>query len=127
MNILPVKAMSVGRAGTLNNRLKNNFKAEDDTNKKENKRANDNYQLANAVSFVASMAAVTGMCAMYGMDMWDRNQTLKNFEQVANKPEIKKDTFLVKDVTDDNKPDIILFKKDGSKVIFDLVDGTVKQ
>lgn len=52
---------------------------------------------------------------------------IENFVKIAESDEIQKDTFLVKDVTGDEKPDMILFKKDGTRVVFDMAEGKIKE
>ncbi len=78
------------------------------------------------IMFSGMIGVLAGIGIEKGMTMMDSKNIVDRFEKVANDPEIKKDTFMVKDVTGDDNPDMILFKKDGSKVVFDLTDGTVK-
>lgn len=140
MNIRPVSGFSAYNANKsiLKNNLRTNFKAvenyDDDEKIIKSQSPDDDIasgHLINTVQggllmFSALVGLVTGMGLEKGMDSAYTKQKLENFEKVVNDPEIKKDTFMVKDVTGDEKPDMILFKKDGSKVVFDLADGKVK-
>lgn len=46
---------------------------------------------------------------------------------IYQSPEIKKDTFTVKDVTGDEEPDLILYKKDGTRVVYDIKNEQLLQ
>lgn len=140
MNIRPVSGFSAYNTNKpiFKNNLRTNFKAvenyDDDEKIIKSQSPDDDIasgHLINTVQggllmFSAIVGLVTGMGLEKGMDSAYTKQKLENFEKVVNDPEIKKDTFMVKDVTGDEKPDMILFKKDGSKVVFDLADGKVK-
>lgn len=126
MNINSINAVSSYNVRGFNNPLKKNFKSNEQHIDDDKQNSYDHKQFANTITFIASMAAVTGMSIMYGLSSWEQNKTLDKFEKVINDSEIRKDTFLVKDVTGDEKPDMVLFKKDGSKVVFDIANGNVK-
>lgn len=140
MNIRPVSGFSAYNTNKsiFKNNLRTNFKAvenyDDDEKIIKSQSPDDDIasgHLINTVQggllmFSAIVGLITGMGLEKGMDSAYTKQKLENFEKVVNDPEIKKDTFMVKDVTGDEKPDMILFKKDGSKVVFDLADGKVK-
>lgn len=61
---------------------------------------------------------------------YDKDVMLKKmdrFQQYIESDDVINDRFEVKDITGDKTPDIILFKKDGSKVIFDMAEGKFKE
>lgn len=47
--------------------------------------------------------------------------------ELCNSDELQKDTFTVKDITKDDKPDMILYKKDGTKVVLDIYNNKILQ
>lgn len=47
-------------------------------------------------------------------------KNINTFQNILENNNIKKDTFLIKDMTGDNKPDLVLFKKDDSNIVIDL-------
>ena len=49
----------------------------------------------------------------------------KEVENIYQSNKIEKDTFTVKDMTYDDKPDLILYKKDGSKVVIDIANQEI--
>ena len=50
---------------------------------------------------------------------------LNKVANIAASDSIRQDTFTVKDVNKDENPDLILYKKDGSKVIIDITNKKV--
>ena len=48
------------------------------------------------------------------------NEFIDNISKIASSDSIKQNEFSVKDMNKDNHPDLVLYKKDGSKVILDL-------
>ncbi len=108
----------------LSSPLKQNFKANEQNQDNDSQTRYERNQLANAVTFIASMSALAGMGIAYGIDYWDRSLNFDKFEKVVNDPDIKKDTFLIKDVTGDKMPDMVFCKKDGTKVVFDVLNDT---
>ncbi len=48
------------------------------------------------------------------------NEFIDNISKIASSDSIKQNEFSVKDMNKDNHPDLVLYKKDGSKVIVDL-------
>lgn len=83
---------------------------------------------SNGICIGAMLAVLGGMAltvAVENDDKQKQTELFDKFEKVCTSPEIQKDTFLVKDVTGDGKADMILFKKDGTKVIFDIAKGEI--
>ncbi len=50
----------------------------------------------------------------------DKDQFINNISEIASSDSIKQNEFSVKDMNKDNHPDLVLYKKDGSKVVIDL-------
>lgn len=55
----------------------------------------------------------------------EQAEFLEKVEKVYNSDEIKKDTFTVKNIDEDENPVIILSKKDGSKVVVDIANKQI--
>lgn len=81
------------------------------------------------VSFIACGALLTAILGIAGLS--GLNSSKENQQDLITNPlesyDLRKDTLVIKDITGDEKPDIILFKEDGSKVIVDVENGKVLQ
>ena len=87
--------------------------------------ANTNVILGGLIGFMLG----SGITFHY-LDKQNNNNKenfLEKVQTIYNSKDIKKDTFKVEDITDDNKADIILYKKDGSKVVIDLAKQNILQ
>jgi len=90
---------------------------------------------AKRISQISHMNGfLVGLCisALFGLFVNHTNTTkskeyLDNVNELYNSDEIKKDTFTVKDVNEDDKPDIILYKKDGTRVVLDFYNNKILQ
>lgn len=73
--------------------------------------------------------AIIGALAIASSKINDNStdKFMRNVQKIYDSEDIKKDTFTVKDITDDKKPDIILYKKDGSKVVLDIYKQQILQ
>ena len=80
------------------------------------------------VGFGLTVLAVSGIaaCSSHEENKLE-DKFLEKVQTIYNSKGIKKDTFKVQDMTGDEKPDIILYKKDGSKVVIDLAAQEVLQ
>lgn len=81
--------------------------------------------LCIGAAFVLFIGAMLGM----GITSDSNNKAAKKFSEdvqnIYNSDDIQKDTFSVKDITGDENPDLILYKKDGSKVVIDIANQKV--
>ena len=63
----------------LSSPLKQNFKANEQNQDNDSQTRYERNQLANAVTFIASMSALAGMGIAYGIDYWYRSLNFYNF------------------------------------------------
>lgn len=56
-----------------------------------------------------------------------QNKFTEDTINLLQSDDIQKDTLLIKDVTGDEEPDLILFKEDGSKVIIDIANQNITE
>lgn len=87
----------------------------------------DNAYFVGAVLGVATciIAAGIGSCIAGGVGAQEQDEFLEKVQTICNSKDIKKDTFKVEDITEDNKADLILYKKDGSKVVIDIANQRI--
>lgn len=124
MKIAPITTSFTPR----NNNIKNNnikfsgYYGSDEYFKKE-KSATD----AAAILMGVTLASVfVGAGALLYDNKKDNSEKFrKEVENIYQSNNIQKDTFTVKDMTDDDKPDLILYKKDGSKVVIDIANQEI--
>ena len=77
--------------------------------------------IAAAVAAACTLGAMIGQCI--NSDKSSKNKDL--IENTIESNAIRTDTLLIKDETGDDKPDLILFKKDDSKVVIDVNNGKI--
>ena len=78
--------------------------------------------------FGLCMVLATG-CMM--MDDADKKEKYDEFaekvKEIASSKDVRQDSILIKDMNDDDSPDFVLFKKDGSKVIIDTKNQEITE
>lgn len=81
---------------------------------------------------LAGAALASTFVALPMWTMWSDSENAheefaNKVQEICTSEDIKKDTFKVEDMTGDKKVDIILYKKDGSKVVLDMENQQILQ
>ena len=53
------------------------------------------------------------------------DEFVSTIDSISKSEDINQNEFMVKDMNDDEKPDFVLFKKDGSKVVLDIANQQI--
>ncbi len=77
--------------------------------------------------FGGFIGMVLGILVGCGLNIFENKQFSEKYDKVINSEDIQKDTFTVKDITGDEKPDLILYQKDGSKIVIDIANQNILQ
>ncbi len=98
---------------------------EDSDNRKSN---NNGLAVGNAAGSALTLAVMLFGIAFGHQKTSEKYKSfLEKTEQIAASDSIKTDTFTVRDVNKDKNPDLILYKKDNSKVIIDFANQNILQ
>ena len=111
MNIAPISISNINSYGKANNNSKVSFSG-----------------LDTEKNWLMTCLAISGTTGLVGINAGRGIYTaklIKTVENISKSPEIKKDTFTVKDINGDEKSELILYKKDGSKIAIDLTSCDV--
>ena len=91
----------------------------------------DTYMYRQGVKMGAIYSLVVSLTAMaiamgYGNDKSEKanDAFVRKVEKVYNSEDIQKDRLEIMDATEDEVPDLILYNKDGSRVIVDVKEKT---
>lgn len=111
----------------VNNNCRNiNFKQHNETEGMTPEQKKDYEKFCNRAEggFIGAFIIALGLL---GVNLHKENKPrfVDEFVKTISDPELKKDTFTVTDITGDMKPDVILYKKDGSQVIVDVQNSMI--
>jgi len=80
---------------------------------------------AGGAAMCTFLAALGLLSVATNKDEKNTSDSLNLVSKVYNDPNTKKDRFEVRDVNNDETPEIILTKKDGSQVAIDILTGQI--
>ncbi len=79
-------------------------------------------------SFVSVVATALIAAVLHSDKKHQQEEFLRNVQEyVEDNSEVRKDTFTVADYNNDSIPDVILYKKDGSKVLLDVKNLKIQE
>ena len=122
MNIRAI-GITPNYTNTINHRKAISFG--DDRTDEKNEKICKNIS-SNAIGIILTTTIISMLIALGGNKQNKESENLfDKLEKNVKSSELQKDTFMVKDVTGDEKPDMILFKKDGTKVVLDIAENKI--
>lgn len=124
MRIAPITTNYI----TRNNNVKNNVKFSglyDDSDEKFERTKSEVNSAAMLVGLTVLATMGIGGALLLDNKKANNEEFCEKVEDIYHANNIQKDTFTIKDMTDDNKPDLILYKNDGSIVVIDIANQQV--
>lgn len=111
-----INAISMGYNRVNFGHVKNHSDKEIKTKNNDNKTTNI---VRNAIVGIAGAATIYGSYTVNSKNI-DTETFYDKLDKISLSDSIKKDTFTITDYNKDKSPDMILYKKDGSKVVVDI-------
>lgn len=76
---------------------------------------------------VIGALAVTllGIMFQVGYSQDETKRKMHSFLNLVNSKNVRKDTFMLKDITKDSIPEIVLYTKDGKNIVYDVAERQV--
>lgn len=73
------------------------------------------------------VGVIAGLITKAGLKNSETEDFVNKVQTVSVSRDINQNKFTIEDMTNDKKPDLILYKKDGSKVVIDMANQKILQ
>ena len=123
-----------GYSGDCGDEDYNNYSSNDDDYKVDYSTYHEDLKRAETKGFneglMSGALGMTVLAVIAGAGGFSKSEEetdtfISTLNQISESDKVKQDSFMIKDMTDDNHPDLILYKKDGSKIVVDMKNKKV--